>query len=256
MSKIKITKSSDRYIFNLNGFDIHFCNVVDKQTRANLWNIMGIFKNDKVVCSRGTDIVGVLREKNEAHFMGGVHGNETVEDLKIFADGKLLDSSAVECERLDIVMFSHITRVSSGENVIDRMVNIELCDNSITISTSFKCLVDDFNLDRAYNGGMFAWFDDMAEFQYTSAGPIVSGKGDKACTIDSGHDVVMAVCKHQEAFIKVENLIGHENPSFNGKAFYYGTEPHPRIKIYFSTDSDTVWNKGHICSGKARYTLM
>ena len=91
MGKIKITKMDDRYIFNVNGFDIHFCNVVNTDTRANLWNIMGILKNDSVICSRGTDIVGVLREKGEADFMGGVHGDETVVALNILADGKFLD---------------------------------------------------------------------------------------------------------------------------------------------------------------------
>lgn len=256
MSKIKITKSNDEYVFNLNGFDIHFRNFVNDETRANLWNIWGIYKGDKVVCSKGTDIVGVLREKGEADFMGGVHGDETVVDLKVLADGKIFNGAASECDRLDIIMFSHLTRVSTGENVIDRMVNIELADDSITVSTSFKCLVDDFNLEIAYNGGMFAWFDDMAEFQYTSAGAIESGKGDKPCTVHTGHDIVMAVCKHQDALIKVENLIGHEKSTFNGKAFYYGSEAHPRIKIYFSTDENTIWNKGHICSGKAKYTLI
>lgn len=256
MSKIRITKEQDRYIFNLNGFDVHFCNVVNNKTRANLWNIMGIFKNDKVVCSRGTDIVGVLREKGESDFMGGVHGDETLVDLNILADGKKLDDSVFECDRLDIVMYSHLTRVSTGENIIDRTVHIELFDNSIIVSTAFKCLVDNFNLEIAYNGGMFAWFDDMAEFQYTSAGPIVSGKDTIPRTVHSAPNIVMAVCKHQEAFVKVENLIGHEMPSFNGTVFYYGNEPHPRIKIYFSTDSNTMWNKGHVCSGKAKYTLI
>ena len=256
MNKIKIIKNDDRFIFNLNGFDIHFCNIVNTETRANLWNFWGVYKDDAVICSKGTDIIGVLREKGEADFMGGVHGDETVVDLKIFADGKIFEKGSCECNRVDIVMFSHLTRVSTGENVIDRMVHIELFENSITVSTSFKCLVDNFNLEIAYNGGMFAWFDDMAEFQYTSAGPIVPD-GDKVPRqVQSDKGIVWSVCKHTDALITVENLIGHTNDSYNGTAFYYGSEPHPRIKIYYSTDSNTVWNKGHICTGKAKYTLI
>ena len=256
MNKIRITKNNDRYIFNLNGFDIHFCNVINNETRANLWNIMGIFKNDSVICSRGTDIIGVLREKGEADFMGGVHGDESLVDMNILVDGKILDDTTCECNRVDILMFSHLTRVSTGENIIDRTVHIELIDNTITVSTSFKCLIDGFSLDIAYSGGMFAWFDDCAEFQYTNAGPIVSNKGTSAMTLHSSNDIVRAVCKLSEAFVTVENLKGHEKSSYNGTAFYYGNEPHPRVKIYFSTDSDTIWDKGHICSGKAKYTLI
>lgn len=251
---VTIKKNNDDYIFTANGYEINLIRVVNESTRANQWNIMGIFKDGKTVCTRGTDIVGVLKEDGESDFMGGVHGDEACYDFIITADGKAL-TDETECSRLIIKMSSHLTRVSSGENIIDRYSTIEIDDNSITVTTKFECLVNDFKLEIAFNGGMFAWRDNDAIQQRTNKGDIISDGGKTPYCIIADREITYAECLLENAHVKVENLIGYNNERYVGKAFYYGNEYNPRIKIYFSTDEKTVWNKGHICIGKARYTL-
>ena len=252
---VSIKIKQNAYVFSLNGYDINFVKVLNEATRANLWNIMGISKNDSVICTAGTDIVGVLKEKGQSDFMGGVHGDEDCYSLEILADGAPVISDTF-CLKAEIRMDSHLTRVSSGENIIDRHVLIELENNSITVTTEFKCIVDDFELDIAFNGGMFAWRDKNAIRQHTNKGDIISNGGKTPYCIIADHEITYAECLLKNARIKVENLVGHKNERYVGKAFYYGNEDNPRIKIYFSTDEKNIWNNGHICIGKSRYTLM
>ena len=255
MKNIKISVYENKYVFFLNGYEINFCRFDNPETRASLWNIWGISKNGNIICSTGTDIVGVLREKGQADFMGGVHGDENNVNTHILADGEPVTNNC-ECKKVDIIMYSHLTRVSSGENVIDRTVHIELENNAITVSTSFHCLVDDFNLDTAYCGGMFAWFDDMYDYAYCNLGIIDKGDATEPKRILSNCGINHVVCKLPDSFITVENLVGHDSPLYSASVFYYGNEKRPRIKIYYACDKDSVWNKGHVCFGKARYTLI
>ncbi len=243
------------YKFTLNGYEVYFIKTENSNTRANLWNIMGIFKQGNTVCTRGTDIVGVLKEKGESDYMGGVHGDEECFYLNIVGDGSPITDN-VMCSKVTINMNSHLTRVSSGENIINRYVTIELENSCITVTTEFKCLVNDFNLEIAFNGGMFAWRDKEAKRQRTNLGEITSDGGKKPYCIVADHDITYAECETENARVKVENIIGHEGERYVGKAFYYGNEENPRVKIYFSTDENSVWHSGHVCKGKARYTLL
>ena len=152
-------------------------------------------------------------------------------------------------------MFSHLTRVSDGENIIDRTVHVEIENKSIYVTTSFHCLIDNFKLEIAYCGGMFAWFQDMCEFSYSNIGVIPYCDDSFAKTLQSNQELNHVVCKLPNSFITIENIKGNEKSTYNGTIFFYGNEKRPRVKVYYSCDKNSIWNKGHVCTGKAKYTF-
>ena len=216
--------------------------------------ITTIKKENNTIVPIGTDIIGVLKETNESNFMGGVHGNEKVYDIYLLVDGVPCLGSTT-ANRIDIIMNSHLYRVSSGINVIDRFVHIVIQNNSIKVNTTFKCLVDNFSLKYSYNGGMFAWYDNDKSYATTNIGRITGDSGATNHVLQQDDKLYRAEVMIYNGFVTCENTIGHEENTYNGEAFYYGGETNPRMKMYFATDKNSVWNTGHICIGESVYTF-
>lgn len=250
---VSVKVETGKYTLTLNGYDVILRHEVDANNRADLWTIRGITKNDVTICNAGTDIIGVLREIGQTDFMGGLHGDETNIEFYILGDGKAISSDSV-FKQVDVLMISHLTRPSTGDNVIDRFVHIVFKENYIEIENTFKCLVDNFNLDYAYNGGLFAWYDSAASFQMSNIGEISSGGGNTNATLQANKNLFSTTALIGNNCVTVENIIGHEKDSFMGEVYYYGSSD-KRIKTYFSTEHETTWNNGNVCKGKCRYTL-
>ena len=252
LNKITLSVISNGYRVNMNDYDIDLLHMIDSSTRSNLWTIDGIYKNELDVCPKGTDIIGVLQEQGENNFMGGIHGNETCTLFKIIADGKEVTSETT-CDKLDILMHSDLTRVSSGETIMKRMVHIIFNDNSIIIENTFINLIDSFNLRYAYNGGLFGWHDNDASLQLSNIGEIKTDNVDASKTIQQSNKLISTNAIVQSNLITTENLVGHESEKFLGEIYYYVETK--RTKVYYSTDHNSVWENGHVCTGKAKYTL-
>lgn len=251
---ITIKPLSDRYIITMNGYDITFLHTVNASTRSDEWSIRGISKGNNIICPSGTDIIGVLREVGESDFMGGLHGDETNVELHVLADGKEV-TSEVKCKNITILMYSHLTRVSTGENIIDRFVTMTFENNTINVKTTFVCLVDNFALDYAYNGGMFAWYDYDADFAMSNIGMIDTNSGTAGTLLQSSSSLVSSSTIIGNNLIITENVVGHENEKYLGETYYYGSSD-KRVKMYYATDHNSRWNRKHICMGEAKYTLI
>ena len=258
-SKIVAKKNSaTSYTITMNGYTIPWTRRVRQDVRADQWNIAGddIKKNGVTVCPDGTDILGVLQEVGESDFMGGVHGDETVVSMKMFADGKSIENETFDtlyCNSLDIVMQSHLTRVSTGENVVDRFVHLNFHGDAITVETTFKCLVNNFALSFAYNGGMFACYKEQCNFLFLNNGFYDLTNPQSTSEVASLYSITAGLSDDIE--FTAENIIGYGNANYRGKIVYYSSELIPRLKVYYSTDSSTTWNAGHICNGKCKYIL-
>lgn len=251
---INVSVSTNKYDFVINGYETSLVKTVSASTRANLWNFNGLRKNGETIFSSGTDIIGVLREVGEVDFMGGVHGDETNVEMLIYGDYVPLITSG-SYKQVDIYMYSHLTRVSSGDNIIDRVVHITICNNSIMIDNTFICLVDGFQLTYAYNGGMFAWYKANAEKVYTSYG-VFDPETD---IIDWGMSKELLktnIILSDGSQFEVENLIGRNYDKYLGEIHTYTNETNPRQKIYYATDNNSTWNSGHRCYGRCVYRLL
>lgn len=243
--------SQDKYTIKFGKMQLSFEHEVDTPTNKDLWTIRGINCGDNVICTRGTDIIGVLREIGQTDFMGGLHGDEHVINMNIYGDSVPITSDG-DFETVEIIMFSHLYRPSDSTNVIDRIVNIVITANCLEITTTFKCLVNNFQLDYAYNGGMFAWIDTAANFQISNVGIIDSQSGTSNRTLQVNKNLIQTFANIGGCNVTIENIKGYELSTFLGEVYYYGSSD-KRIKTYFSTENNTTWSSGHICMGKARY---
>ena len=252
--RISITKNSNTdFTININGYTIPFKYYDYNGLRMHCWNFAeGITKGETVVVPNGTDIIGVLQESGASDFMGGVHGDETNVFMKMYADGIEVNDS-VTCKELDIVMYSHLTQVSTGNNIIDRFVHIKMNGNSIEIENTFKCLIDDFRLTVAYNGGLFAWYASDSDFVWLNDRYFDSSNPVSVPLTPSLKSAIVHLIGGAE--FAVENLYGYGTQTYNGGISYFSSESRPRLKMYYANDKSATWNTGHVCYGKCRYTL-
>lgn len=256
-NNILVEQTTDSYNITINGYVVNLWHYVNSTRNANCWTIYNVTKDGSIVLPTGTDVVGVLKEIGQDNFMGGyAHGNEQIVDFHIFADGKTLDGNTL-CGVVDVFMYSHLYRVSnSAENIIDRYTHIQFKDNNIIVETTFKCLVDNFNLDISYNGGMWAWRNDMATFAVCNIGALVGSGSTGQSLFGLKHELISASALLPTGLVTSENVLGFEQTKYKGEAFFYGNEgATARMKIYYSTDNNSVWNVGHLNVGIAKYTL-
>lgn len=254
---ILVEQTTDSYNITINGYVVNLWHYVNSTRNANCWTIYNVTKNGSIVLPNGTDVVGVLKEIGQNNFMGGyAHGNEQIVDFHIFADGKTFDGNTL-CGVVDVFMYSHLYRVSnSAENIIDRYTHIQFKDNNIIVETTFKCLVDNFNLDISYNGGMWAWRNDMATFAACNIGALVGSGSTGQSLFGLKHELISASALLPTGLVTTENVLGFEQTKYKGEAYFYGNEgATARMKIYYSTDDNSVWNVGHLNVGIAKYTL-
>ena len=251
--RISVLVRTEGYIIKFKEYSITFSHIVNAGSRADLWNFNGISKNGQTLLGSSTDIIGVLREDGESDFMGGVHGDETVVDFHILADGVPITTD-VNCDRIDILMYSHLTRVSTGNNVIDRIVHITITNGCIENEVTFISLIDNFNAYRVFAGGMWAWYEADKVYATSNLGEIV-GTGSSGLTVQHSHDLYTATVITNNWTVTCENVIGWNMEGSYGEAFYYGNEQNPRMKIYLGSLKDITLNTGDIIKGKSRYTL-
>ena len=252
--RISVFVGSGNYDIKFGDYNIKFSHITSVSDRADLWNFNGITKGSAVVVGSSTDIIGVLRENGESDFMGGVHGDETNVDFYIFADGSPITGDVI-CDRIDILMYSHLTRVSTGDNVIDRVAHITITNGVIETEVTFKSLVDNFNAFRVFAGGMWAWYEADKVYATSNIGEI-AGSGSSGVDVQTSHDLYTATIITNDYMAFCENIIGRDVEGSYGNAFYYGNEARPRMKMYLGAFKDIVLNSGDFIKGKARYTLL
>ena len=251
--KMQVVCGTNAYNIKYGDLNIALAYTSRENTRAELWNFNGITKGAYTVLTAGTDIVGVVKEDGESDYMGGVHGDETNEEFHILADGVPVTQD-VYCDRVDILMVSTLTRVSTGDSVLKRYVHIVINRNVIEIETTFKCLVDNFSVYSACAGGMWAYYEADKTFAMSNIGELV-GTGSVGVKIQEDHALYTATAFLQSATVTCENLIGSNVDGTLGQAYYYGNESNPRMKLYLGMLKNVTWNAGDYWKGKSRYTI-
>lgn len=252
--KISVAVETGKYTISFGKYKIVFAHIVNANTRADLWNFKGITKNGQTIVGEGTDIVGVVREDGQSDYMGGVHGDETNVDMYILADGVPITTD-VTCNRIDILMYSHLTRVSTGDSIVDRTVHITIKNGVIETEATFTSLIDNLVLSRILAGGMFAWYESDKVYATSNIGELV-GSGSSGVAVQESHELYTATAILNSATVICENIIGRDVDGTYGQAYYYGNEANPRMKLYLGALKNITMNTGDVKKGKARYTLL
>ena len=105
--------------------------------------------------SDGTTIAG--------DFVGGAHGDERYRTIKITVDGVMLDMSKnyllTACESVAAVVESDVFRCDTTERIFDRTKTIAWSDSGMSITNSYKVLVD-VKVERPAVGMLVVYRDD------------------------------------------------------------------------------------------------
>lgn len=246
-NKTKIEKTTNKFIFTSNGIVFDFRKTIDVSINQNCWRFVSVSKNGTELVSG--DIIGVLKETGESDYMGGVHGDESIVDFKILADGEEITEDTTLADKVDIFMYSHLYRPSSPEtNVADRFAHIELENGILTINNTFKCLIDNFSVESAYNSGLIGIFKN--NINMLSSNSSMADLTNMPSNWDKSHFNYWYDVYLNNGHIFIENIIGHEQTNYSAWVHYFSNESPQRLKMYLTTDENSIWNSGHICNGK------
>lgn len=239
-------------------YNTRLYHTVDAGTNSDLWNLLSVQYGSNALCSVTTDMLGPVREKGQSDFMGGVHGDELVDNVIITADGKPTTlSTHTYCKELRVSFESTLYRPSDHTTaVMKRLLTFSVTYNKIEVTSTLRSLVNGLVIDRCTNGGLLAmantWLDEifMGSKIYTSA-PTVNVANEDAGTVE-------AILYWSGGAFRMENLIGHENPNYKAMLITYDNETPIRNKIYFNTiesSAGVTFNTGDEIVGKFRYTF-
>lgn len=239
-------------------YNTRLYHTVDNSINADLWNLLSVQYGSNALCSVSTDMLGPVREKGQSDFMGGVHGDEIVDEVIITADGKPADLSAnTYCKELKVSFESTLYRPSDHTTaVMKRLLTFTVSYNKIEVCSTLRSLVNGLVIDRCTNGGLLAmgntWLTKifMGSKIYTTPPTVNVANEDKG--------TVEAVLYWSGGLFRMENIIGHENPNYKAMLITYENETPIRNKIYFNTiesSAGVTLNTGDEIVGKCRYTF-
>lgn len=246
-SIIEVTKVGDDYTIKMGKYSFPFNKATNAGTYLDSYDIDKVYLNENQL--EAGNILGVVKEYNQSDFMGGVqHGDEQIISMNIYCDGLPITDS-VSGKKVDIYLISNFTRVSDhSTNVIKRLVHIVFENNKMTVETTFKCLVDNFNCDYAYVG---MWG------QYTSTISAIFNNVDEYDTDNYqsenfGHDLLKYTSYVGDSNIVTINFLeGYKEVSSFAQYVYYSDTQ--RLKTYFGLASSLLLNNGDELYGKVVY---
>ena len=250
--KTKVNYATNQYVITSNGIAFDLRKTTDATINQDCWRFVSVKKNGTDIVNG--DIIGVLIENGETDFMGGVHGDEKVVDFHIRADGKPITDAVTVCNKVTIFMYSHLYRVSSPTtNVIDRYVNITIENGVMTVENTFKCLVDGFVVQYAYNGGLIGIFKN--NITYLASNSEIADLSNMPSEWNNSHDSYWYDVLFDDGLLHIENIVGKEQQNYSGRVHYFSSETPQRLKVYMTTDTGSTWDTGHICNGKFVYSF-
>ena len=155
-----------------NGYYAHFTfELAEKASiNQNIWKfnkfviVDGSF-NDIFAPQTGLEWTSVVMEKDAADYVGGYHGDEIMDVMSIFLDGKELfmdgeDFGKKNFTELKIVIKSTVNRCDTpGENLFTRYQDIVLSADGIHHTNRWIALAD-VTIKTAYLGMMGFYFDE------------------------------------------------------------------------------------------------
>lgn len=157
-------------IITTSKFVYHIVNEVNNAIRQNVWRIQIAQLVDGIVRQlmwSGSDADGVVRIANESDFIGGYHGDEEVDSVKLFINGEevqLTDTlDNIEIQNLELYVVSHLYHCydddPSATQTFTRNKIIRFMDGKLIVCNYWKALAD-LNIVDAFMG-MFSCAKDV-----------------------------------------------------------------------------------------------
>ena len=248
--------SSTNYEISFGSFKTNLIKTENADINVDNWNLSTVKDSvENVLVPVGTDIIGPIKLSGNADFIGGVHGNETTDYIKVGINNKtddLADITQENGENLTITMASSIYDYSSHDKVADRHVNITFEPNKIHITNSFT-FTSDVTLNSAPICGLIAARNNIIDSimfnnHFFSSAPEssvdIKSKANTNATINTTYGSITA------------NVIkGYDNQYYKGYLNVFTNENPKRCKAYFMLyDSGSYSiNSGDTITGEFEY---
>lgn len=222
-------------------FVYHIVNQVDNTIRQDVWRIVtaqtvnGIVR--KLIWS-GSDADGVVQLANETDFIGGYHGDEEVDSVRLFIDGEEVQlSDPVDNETinsLELYVVSHLYHCydddPSSTQTFTRNKIIRFVDGKLIVCNYWQALTD-LNVAQAYMG-MFSCAKDIVN------GFSVNNKYELLDTTDSVAPDVNLTESHFDldgGLIAKYSIKNGTKQNYLGSVVNYnGVGVSNRLKVYFN----------------------
>lgn len=255
---VNITKvDSNNFIIRFGKFNIKLFKTDNGSTNQNNWNLKELKNGNDTLVPSGTDILGPVKINNNSDYIGGIHGDETTDDIKISINGETFDISEIENETgksLTITMKSSVYDQDELDKAFDRFVTIIFENQTIHISNTYKASKN-LTLKRATNGGLIACQNGIIDSiifnnAYFDTVPTT------AQNIESKYNTC-ATINTQYGSITVINIKGNELENYEGFLQVFTNEVPMRNKIYFDTYKSGSYSltTGDLIPGEFVYKL-
>lgn len=140
-------------------------------TQGYQWNITQLYGAGNNVIPTGTDIIGVIKMRDAAQFIGGIHGNELNVDFRLFSKGTEISSSGYYPD-IGIYMYSHLYDYNDpASNIVDRYVLFDFTPDGWTARNTFKMLTS-LTVQNAYASGLFGFNKADVDFAACNFGEV------------------------------------------------------------------------------------
>ena len=257
--KVRIAKENgNTFTIYYGNFNVTLFKTENISTNSNNWNLKDIKRGDNVLVPTGTDIIGPVRINENTDFIGGVHGDETTTHIIIDIDGTTYKDSNIQnitdikCDKITITLISNVYDQIAGDLAFTRNVVVDITDNKIHCSNSFKAQKN-LTLRTACTGGLIACRNTiinnivMNNGYYDSAPTTQVNNHSKANTY--------AVINTIYGSITAINIKGYDNPHYYGFLNVYENESPIRCKVYFEPYYDGTYtiNTNDIITGEFEY---
>ena len=257
--KVRIVKqNSNTFTIYYGNFNITLFKTENISTNANNWNIKDVKRGNNVLVPTGTDIIGPVRINDNTDFIGGVHGDETTNHIIIDIDGtsykdnNIQNITDIKCNKITITLISSVYDQLAGDLAFTRNVILDITDNKIHCSNSFKAKKN-LTLRTACTGGLIACRNTiinnivMNNGYYDTAPTTQVNNHSKANTY--------AVINTIYGSITAINIKGYDNPHYYGFLNVYENESPIRCKVYFEPYYDGAYtiNTNDMITGEFEY---
>ena len=152
--KLLFTKDGDSvkiHIPTINGYTFYvFKKWIDTSAFSNVWKLWQYGTSDKSLntlfaSEENIEWEGVVRESDGAYFIGGYHGDETVQTISFLIDGNVYDSTIknvenMACDSVKIICFSNIFSCADHTTLLfDRYKVLTFNKDGLNISNRWIC---------------------------------------------------------------------------------------------------------------------
>ena len=224
----------DNFLISFGDFKITLFKTENLSTNSNNWNLKDITdKLNNIIVPTGTDIIGPIKVNNNSDFIGGVHGDETTDNITVSINNNsydIEDITQLSGKTMTIIMKSSVYDESSKNKVADRYINLIFSPNKIHISNSYKFVTNTL-LNVATNGGLIACRNNIIKDiimnnSYFATAP-------ETAVSNSSNINTFATINTIYGSVSIVNIKGNEKASYTGYLNVFTNESPKRCKIYF-----------------------